>query len=45
MQLGEVNENRGRNVRADPARLVQSKHLKASRDGEEEDRRREEHPM
>jgi hypothetical protein len=43
MQLRKMNENRGRNVRTPTARLVQSEHLKASRNGEEEDRRRKEH--
>jgi hypothetical protein len=38
-----MNENGGRNVRTPMARLVQSEHLKTSRDSEEEDRRREEH--
>ena len=43
MQLRKMNENRGRNIRTPTARLVQSEHLKASRNGEEEDRRRKEH--
>jgi hypothetical protein len=43
MQLRKMNENGGRNVRTPAARLVQAEHLKASRNGEEEDRWREEH--
>ena len=43
MQLRKMNESRGRNVRTPAIRLMQSEHLKASRNGEEEDRRRKEH--
>ncbi len=43
MQLRKMSQNGGRNVGTPAARLVQSEHLKASRDGEKKDRRGEEH--
>jgi hypothetical protein len=38
-----MNQNGGRDIRTPTASLVQAEHLKASRDGEKEDRRREDH--
>ena len=43
VKLRKMNEEGGRDVRTSAARLMQAEHLKASRDGEKEDRRREEH--
>lgn len=42
MQLRKMSEDGWRNIGTPTARLVQAKHLKASRDSEEKDRRREE---
>lgn len=43
MQLRKMNEDCGRDVRTPTGGLVEAEHLKASGDGEKENRRREEH--